>query len=199
MMRRMSATSRRRLLQSSLALPLWTVGVGSVAAGEVAALLRQGGLVVALRHALAPGTFDPPDFKLGDCRTQRNLNTEGREQARRIGRWFERQVLPPAAVRSSPWCRCMDTAAEAFGNGGTVQAWAALGSPYGRSEQTNAASRAQLLAALRAVPAGRFELWVTHAFVQQALSGQSTSSGEGLLMRATGGAEPQVLGRLSVA
>jgi len=92
----------------------------------------------------------------------------------------------------------MDTATEAFGAAGTVQAWAALGSPHGRSEQTNEASRAQLMTALRAVPAGRFELWVTHAFVQQALAGQSTGSGDGLLLRAAAGAEVQVLGRFSV-
>jgi hypothetical protein len=92
----------------------------------------------------------------------------------------------------------MDTATEAFGTGGAVQAWAALGSPHGRSEQTNEASRAQLLTALRAVPAGRFELWVTHAFVQQALAGQSTGSGDGLLLRAAAGAGVQVLGRFSV-
>ncbi len=199
MMRRMRATSRRQVLQGSLTLPLWALAGTSAATDELPALLRQGGVVVALRHALAPGTFDPPEFKLGDCGTQRNLNDEGRAQARRIGQWFQRQGLPPAAVRSSPWCRCLDTATEAFGAAGTVQAWAALGSPHGRSEQTNEASRAQLLAALRAVPAGRFELWVTHAFVQQALAGQSTGSGEGLLLRATGRGEVQVLGRFNAA
>jgi hypothetical protein len=198
MMLRMSATSRRQLLQGSLALPLWALAGSGAAADDTRALLRQGGVIVALRHALAPGTFDPPEFKLGDCRTQRNLNDEGRAQARRIGQWFQRQGLQPAAVRSSPWCRCMDTATEAFGTGGAVQAWAALGSPHGRSEQTNEASRAQSLTALRAVPAGRFELWVTHAFVQQALAGQSTGSGDGLLLRAAAGAEVQVLGRFSV-
>ena len=199
MMRRMRATSRRQVLQGSLTLPLWAFASEGQAAQDTLALLRQGGVVVALRHALAPGTFDPPEFKLGDCRTQRNLNDEGRAQARRIGQWFQRQGLPPAAVRSSPWCRCLDTATEAFGTTGAVQSWAALGSPHGRSEQTNEASRTQLLTALRAVPAGRFELWVTHAFVQQALAGQSTGSGEGLLLRAAARGEVQVLGRFNVA
>jgi phosphohistidine phosphatase SixA len=78
---------------------------------DVAALLRTGGAVVAFRHALAPGTFDPPEFRLGDCGTQRNLSDEGRAQARRIGAWFRDRSLAPARVRSSPWCRCLDTAA----------------------------------------------------------------------------------------
>ena len=52
-------------------------------AAEVEPLLREGGVVIAFRHALAPGTFDPPEFRLGDCRTQRNLSDGGRAQARR--------------------------------------------------------------------------------------------------------------------
>ena len=107
------------------------------------ALLREGGLVLALRHALAPGTFDPPAFRLGDCSTQRNLDDSGRQQARQIGGWFQAQGLQPAHVRSSPWCRCLDTARLAFG---PHETWAALGSPQGATEATNAAG----LQALRA-------------------------------------------------
>jgi hypothetical protein len=44
---------------------------------EVETLLREGGAVIAFRHALAPGTFDPPNFKPGVCSTQRNLSDEG--------------------------------------------------------------------------------------------------------------------------
>ena len=101
---------------------------------------------LALRHALAPGTFDPPNFRLGDCSTQRNLSDEGRQQARRIGAWFRAQGLTPARVRSSPWCRCVDTAALAFG---THEAWAALGSPRGATEGTNAESLAALREGVR--------------------------------------------------
>ena len=48
--------------------------------------LAQGGNVVLMRHAIAPGGGDPPGFRLDDCATQRNLSEEGRAQARRIGR-----------------------------------------------------------------------------------------------------------------
>ena len=34
--------------------------------------------VFFLRHALAPGYGDPPDFNVDNCKTQRNLNTEGK-------------------------------------------------------------------------------------------------------------------------
>ena len=163
-----------------------------------AALLRTGGLVLAMRHALAPGTFDPPQFKLGDCSTQRNLSDEGRAQARRIGQWLASRQLQPAAVRSSPWCRCMETATLAFGK---ADQWAALGSPRGASEGTNAESLQALTQAVEAasrVP-GRFDVWVTHQFVLNDVVGVSTSAGEGLLLRAGPDRTLRVLTRLLVA
>jgi len=47
--------------------------------------LRQPGVVAIMRHALAPGTGDPANFRLGDCSTQRNLDETGQDQARQIG------------------------------------------------------------------------------------------------------------------
>jgi hypothetical protein len=164
----------------------------------VAALLREGGVVIALRHAQAPGTFDPPEFKSGVCSTQRNLSDEGRAQARRIGEWFKAAGLQPARVRSSPWCHCLDTATLAFGK---AEPWAALGSPRGATEAINAASLAELHRALAAASAPRrpFETWVTHMFVLSDLAGTSSSSGEGLVLRADGSGRVKVLARLRVA
>jgi phosphohistidine phosphatase SixA len=182
---------RRTLLLTLGALPLT-----SHADEAVAAALKAGGCVIAFRHALAPGTFDPPEFRLGDCRTQRNLSDGGRAQARRIGAWFTQRGLAPAAVRSSPWCRCLDTAQLAFGR---AEAWPALGSPRGTEERTYAGQIAELRRALGAVPAGRFDVWVTHMFVLSDLAGTGTVSGEGLVLRpGAGDAPPQVLARLRI-
>jgi phosphohistidine phosphatase SixA len=165
-------------------------------AEQVAALMRAGGVVIAFRHALAPGTFDPPQFRLGDCSTQRNLSDEGRAQARRIGRWFDERGLVPRAVSSSPWCRCVDTAQLAFGRS---QVEPALGSPRGSTPEANARALAQLRQAVHAAGARRegFDVWVTHMFVLADLTGEGTSSGEGLVL-APGGSQgpPQVLARL---
>ena len=188
--------NRRRFFAASLALP--GVHTWARADGDAAALLREGGVVLALRHALAPGTFDPPQFKLGDCSTQRNLSDEGRAQARRIGQWFKTQGLQPSRVRSSPWCRCVDTATLAFG---AAEPWAALGSPRGASETTNAESLAELRRAVVQAGAqrGRFEVWVTHMFVLSDLVGVGAGSGEGLVLKADAAGAVQVLARLPSA
>lgn len=150
---------------------------------NLAARLRSGGVVIAFRHALAPGTFDPPGFVLESCPTQRNLNDEGRAQAERIGAWFRSQGLAPAQVRSSPWCRCLDTARLAFG-AAAVAAWAALGSPVGAAEQAHSEHQALLRKAVaQRRTLGGFEVWVTHLFVLQDLVGQSVGSAEALVLR----------------
>jgi phosphohistidine phosphatase SixA len=186
--------TRRRALAAGLvwsAAPAWAANDA-----EVTALLRAGGVVLAFRHALAPGTYDPPDFKLGDCSTQRNLNDEGRAQARRIGEWLRARELQPDGVRASPWCRCMDTATLAFG---TAVAWPALASPRATGERANAESMRALRSALRArSQRPGFEVWVTHNFVLADLTGASTASGEGLLLRADAAGAPALLARLTV-
>jgi phosphohistidine phosphatase SixA len=195
------ALHRRSFLGAPLLSAPWLAMPQARAASPDGALraLKAGGVVLAFRHALAPGTFDPPGFKLGDCSTQRNLSEEGRTQARRIGAWLAAQGLKPARVRSSPWCRCMDTATLAFGQ---AEAWPALGSPAGSPEQTNAAHLALLRQALRdaATQPQALQVWVTHMFVLAALTQENSASGEGLVLKLSAGAGPddrvQVLARL---
>ena len=189
---------RRRTV---IAAGLGSATLAAHGADDAEAWLRRGGVVVAFRHALAPGTFDPPGFRLGDCSTQRNLNDEGRAQAKQLGAWFAARSLKPARVRSSPWCRCVDTASLAFG---AHEVEPALGSPRGASETTNDASLRRLREHLAAASAqsGRFEVWVTHMFVLSALVGENTASGEGLVLRvgASGAASaPELLARLRPA
>lgn len=184
---------RRAFLAAALSGTAWPL----LAADEVEALLRRGGVVIVFRHALAPGTFDPPGFRLGDCSTQRNLGEEGRAQARRLGQWFAARSLRPSRVRSSPWCRCLDTAQLAFGQ---AEVWAALGSPVGAASGARTAARRALgleLESLSRTP-GRFEAWVTHMFVIADLTGQDSASGEGLVLQAAADGTPRVLGRLRV-
>lgn len=72
--------------------------------------LRSGDHFALLRHAIAPGTGDPPQFTLDNCSTQRNLSDEGRKQAKEIGARFRANGIHEARVFSSQWCRCLETA-----------------------------------------------------------------------------------------
>ncbi len=193
---------RRLCLCGIAASVLVPPGARSHPAEQAAALdaLRRGGagLVVAMRHALAPGTFDPPDFRLDACSTQRNLSDEGRAQARRIGEWFREHRLVPRTVRSSEWCRCLDTARLAFG---AAQAWPALNSVI-RDRTAEAAStslaRAEL-ERLAAVNEPGFEVWMTHQANISALASGFTNSGEALLLRhEPGRAGPAIVARLAI-
>lgn len=184
---------RRRLV---LALPV--LAGPAAAQDELVAALRAGGVAVLLRHASTdPGIGDPPGFRPGVCATQRNLSADGRAEAARIGAWFRTRGLAPAAVRSSAWCRCLDTARLAFGQ---VRPWPALDSFFGdaAAEPARTLSLRSGLADLRP---GRFEVWVTHMVNITRLSGEPAAMGEALVLRADPAAARGValVGRLAAA
>ena len=78
--------------------------------------LKDGGKLIFIRHAYAPGNGDPNNFNLNDCSTQRNLNSIGRKQAKDIGGFFRENKIKIYKVLSSEWCRCKETADIAFNN-----------------------------------------------------------------------------------
>ena len=78
--------------------------------------LEDGGKLIFIRHAYAPGSGDPSNFNLNDCSTQRNLSEEGRKQAEYIGNFFRDKKIKIDKVLTSEWCRCKETAKIAFKN-----------------------------------------------------------------------------------
>ena len=83
---------------------------------NLASKLEEGGKLIFIRHAYAPGSGDPENFNLNDCSTQRNLSKQGREQAEFIGNFFKKNKIKIDKVLSSEWCRCKETAKIAFKN-----------------------------------------------------------------------------------
>ncbi len=155
--------------------------------------LRAGGLVVAIRHANAPGTGDPPQFRLGDCSTQRNLSATGRAQATALGAAFRQRGIPVGRVLSSRWCRAMDTARIAFG---IAEPEPALDSLFGRRDQAEALTAAATTL-IRAWPrSGGNLVMVGHNANIAALTGLSTADAEMVILTATPDGSIQVLGRL---
>ena len=90
-------------------------------ASELSDKLQSADHVLLMRHALAPGVGDPAHYTLDDCKTQRNLNEEGRKQSQAAGQWLRQQGVTTADVQSSAWCRCKDTAALLGFGGFTVE------------------------------------------------------------------------------
>ena len=134
-----------------------------------------------IRHALAPGIGDPDDFKLDDCSTQRNLNEQGRAQARAIGEWLRFRGIDNVKLYSSQWCRCLETAR--LMNLGIVTPLPALNSFFERPED-----REPNLAALRNfirdnTKPGELIIMVTHQVTISGITGKWTDSGHGKLVR----------------
>ena len=76
--------------------------------------LEDGEKLIFIRHAYAPGSGDPNNFNLNDCSTQRNLSNLGRDESKKIRRFFKENKIPIDLVISSEWCRCKETALIAF-------------------------------------------------------------------------------------
>lgn len=150
--------------------------------------IAGGGHVLLIRHAATEaGTGDPPGFRLDDCRTQRNLSAAGRAEARRLGEAFRARRVPVTEVRSSPWCRCLETARLAFGG---ASAWPALSSLYNDSRDEEGRRR-EVLAYVGSVmgggePGGKRRgnlVLVTHNFNIRSLVGVSPRQAEVIVTR----------------
>jgi phosphohistidine phosphatase SixA len=150
-------------------------------AGPAWDALRQGA-VLLVRHANAPGMGDPAGFQLGDCRTQRNLDRTGREQARRLGDQFASRRIAVGAVLASQWCRTKDTAELAFPN--RVREEAAFNSFFDDGTRQPAQTAAALDILKRWKGPGALVV-VTHQVNVTALTGVVPASGEGVVVRST--------------
>ncbi len=82
---------------------------------SLAAALKRGGYVIYFRHADTGPAYLEQDLDLKRCDTQRNLNDNGREEARLIGAQFRKLNIPVGEVLASEFCRCRETADLAFG------------------------------------------------------------------------------------
>lgn len=162
-------------------------------AAQLAAALRQGGLVLFLRHAATDrGRDDDAHVVLENCATQRTLSAAGRAQAAGIAAAIKRLRVPVDTVRASPYCRCAETARLAFG-------YLLLDDDLLPATGPNAR---QHLAAIRRrlgtppIP-GHNSVLVGHGDTIKALLGLELEEGETLLVRpAAGGGSFAPVGRI---
>jgi broad specificity phosphatase PhoE len=118
---------------------------------------------------------------------------EGRDQAHALGARLRAEGITQAEIHSSQWCRCLETA-RLLGLG-PVTELPALNSFFGdrtsEPEQT-----AELISFLRQERPTSPLILVTHQVNIRALTGQSTRSGEIILVALPFAGESSVLGRI---
>ncbi|MGF1512980.1 MAG: histidine phosphatase family protein [Elainellaceae cyanobacterium] len=137
---------------------------------------------VLMRHAIAPGTGDPPGFEIGDCSTQRNLSEEGRAQARRTGEAFREKNIAVQQVLSSEWCRCLDTAVQL--DLGAVESFPPLNSFFENRARGPEQTERLREFMLDHQGAQQVTVMVTHFVNISAIAGSGVSSGEMVVIRA---------------
>ncbi|MCA1771801.1 MAG: histidine phosphatase family protein [Halomonas sp.] len=155
--------------------------------------LQEGGLVILMRHSLAPGIGDPPEFERGRCRTQRNLSEQGRAQAAAMGQTLREQEVTIDAVYASHWCRALETAE--LMDVGEVEAAPWLDSFFQERGEQSARTQTARERILDWQGPGNL-LFVTHQVNITALTRSGVGSGEMIVVRPAGN-ELQVVGRLS--
>lgn len=169
---------RRFLAAACLAL-----AAGAVLAQDAWRELARPGAIVLFRHATAPGVGDPSGFRLDDCATQRNLDEQGRAEARRLGQEFRRRGIAVGAVLSSQWCRTRETARLAFGD--AVRDEPAFNSFFRRGPQEREAQTGRARRLLREWKGPGVLVVVTHQVNITALTGLGAASAEGVVVQAT--------------
>jgi len=152
-------------------------------ASDLSEKLRSSSYVLLMRHASAPGVGDPPNYTLDDCRTQRNLDAEGRRQAVVVGDWLRKQGILSATVFSSVWCRCKETAALLNFNGYRIEP--SLGSFFdemAKAPESNRALQRFVADNLRA-KGERALILVTHHVNILEFAGENVASGDLVLVK----------------
>lgn len=193
---------RRAIVFSLLALPFfafpsWAAAGDPLSSVDAARLLKQGGVALLLRHGQTEsGIGDPPGFTLDNCKSQRNLSSEGRAQVRAMAARARTSGVRFARVYTSQWCRCRDTAQLLTEPKDAPRVWTVLNSQFAGNPIAENANE-QIVGLLRTAPANESWLLVTHQVNIASLTGISPSSGEGVLVRVTASGLA-VLGRVTL-
>lgn len=158
--------------------------------------LKSDNHLVVIRHALAPGYSDPDQFDVKDCRTQRNLNEEGRRQSKKIGDLFRSNGIKKAVVYSSQWCRCLDTAR--LLDLGDVSESPALNSFFENFEREPLQTK-KMKHWIKAAPLSAPTVLVSHQVNIAALTGYSPASGEIIFIRRKSNGSLSIIGSIKTS
>lgn len=181
---------------AAAALTSGSSGAATSADPTLASAMQRGGLVLVLRHAATDMSKPDQDpVVLSDCRTQRNLNAQGRADARTIGRGVRRLRLRIGNVLASPFCRTKETARLAFGRFRISQPLLNTIASEHDDRWRRQIRAARRLLGTKPAP-GMLTVLVTHGIVVSDTTGQTLDEGETLVFRPLGSSRFQLLGRV---
>lgn len=167
--------------------------------------LRKGGFIFYARHGEATVGEDLPNFNFQNCLTQRNLSEYGRRQAIYYGEILRYLQIPiQFLVSASPFCRTIETAQLAFGNG-NVQVNPFWYEIYRLSENVTSNDRQIILnnfkSVLEATPVveGKNKVIIAHGFPEGVGLGEIPYMGTVIIKPKGEGNGYEVVRRLSLA
>jgi len=162
---------------------MWLLACAFSHASDLSDKLQSPDYVLLMRHTRAPGIGDPANYVLDDCKTQRNLSAEGRQQALRIGDWLKKQNIQTADVQSSAWCRCKNTAELLNFHGFEVEP--SLASFFDEMQKANERTQAlqQFISKKLKTKGDKALILVTHHVNIHAFMGENIASGEMVLAK----------------
>jgi phosphohistidine phosphatase SixA len=171
----------RRVFIGTLAGGFLATPLAADAPNEAWVALAMGGHVALIRHGNAPPGYggDPPGFRFDDCKTQRNLDDAGREQAKVLGEAFRKHGVRVDRIMSSPVCRCMETG-QLMAVGAVETSWALL--PDTGSSAIRVVGLEEMVSSWRGP--GTLVL-VTHALTVGRLTGFTLEQAETLVLQPT--------------
>ena len=118
---------------------------------------------------------------LDDCALQRNLDDQGRAEARRLGEQFRSSNTRVGAVLSSQWCRTRETARLAFGSQARDEP--AFNSFFRLGQEAMDAQTARARTVLANWRGPGALVVVTHQVNITALASVGTASAQGVVVR----------------
>jgi broad specificity phosphatase PhoE len=164
--------------------------------------LRQGGYILYFRHAPTDWTQNDRVAAAGDWRScdpaeMRQLSSEGRELAERIGAAMRKLSIPVGRVFSSEYCRARQTA-QAFAFGEVTPSLEIMNMRAAEFSGGRVAVAERARRALSTSPeSGTNTVWVAHGNVLRAATGVYTGEAGSVIFSPRGDGTVKLVGRLS--
>ena len=161
--------------------------------GEIWEKLKNGGLVVLMRHA----SVEKGDGLLRDpsCLKERKLSEKGKKEAVRMGQMFTTKGAAIEQVLTSPYCRTTDTAKIAFGSGQPAEFLFLLEAlPQEQAE----ANTDQLSRKIGSYSGSGNLVLITHSPNINAVSFETVEKGAFLVLQPMGDSEFEEIGKINL-